>query len=311
MKRLAIVGIPGRWSSEHLVQVIEERTGFAHLIEMARLRLDLEGGTLWDDTEDLSLFDGILVKKVSSSYSPDILNRLELLCFLEQRGVPFFSRPSRILQLINRLSCTTRLRLAQIPMPATVLTEDVEAAAAAVERFGRAVLKPLYSTKARGMRVLEPGPTLLEEVRQFQRQENKMIYVQQWVSHPGRDLGVVFLGGSYVATYAREGNEESWNTTIRAGGCYAPFEPSREIIELAWEAQRPFDLDFTCVDVVETPEGPLVYEVSAFGGFRGLHEAHNLDAAALYTDYVLDRLKEAPRQAAKQLLFPHENHHGA
>jgi ribosomal protein S6--L-glutamate ligase len=47
---------------------------------------------------------------------------------------------------------------------------------------------------------------------------------------------------------------------------------------------------FTCVDVVETANGPLVYEVSAFGGFRGLLEANGIDMAERYAQYVLERI---------------------
>ena len=53
---------------------------------------------------------------------------------------------------IDRLACTVTLRLGEIPLPPTVITEDIDQAAAAVERFGTAVLKPLYTSKARGMR---------------------------------------------------------------------------------------------------------------------------------------------------------------
>ena len=44
------------------------------------------------------------------------------------------------------------------------------------------------------------------------------------------------------------------------------------------------------MDVAETEDGLKVFEVSAFGGFRGLMEADGIDAAALYADYVLGRL---------------------
>jgi tetrahydromethanopterin:alpha-L-glutamate ligase len=34
----------------------------------------------------------------------------------------------------------------------------------------------------------------------------------------------------------------------------------------------------------------VVFEVSAFGGFRGAKEGIGIDAAALYCDYVLEKL---------------------
>jgi ribosomal protein S6--L-glutamate ligase len=62
-------------------------------------------------------------------------------------------------------------------------------------------------------------------------------------------------------------------------------------LAVAQKAQSLFDLDFTCVDVVETAAGPVVFEVSAFGGFRGIQEACGLDAAAMYTEYVMEKIR--------------------
>jgi ribosomal protein S6--L-glutamate ligase len=106
---------------------------------------------------------------------------------------------------------------------------------------------------------------------------------------------VVFLGGEYVTTYARTGSAGSWSTAVTEGGKYAPYDPSDDIIELAQSAQLPFGLTFTCVDVAETNIGPVVWEVSAFGGFRGLWEARQIDAAELYVRFVLERIGQKVR----------------
>ena len=49
-------------------------------------------------------------------------------------------------------------------------------------------------------------------------------------------------------------------------------------------------MDFTTVDVAETTDGPIVFEVSAFGGFRGALEGAGIDAAASYADYAIARV---------------------
>ena len=124
---------------------------------------------------------------------------------------------------------------------------------------------------------------------EFKREGNPILYVQKLLPLPGRDLGVAFLGGEYLATYARQAGGDSWNTTVREGGEYAQVIPGDGIIELAERAQALFDLDFTSVDVAETEEGPMVFEVSAFGGFRGLMEGCEIDAAELYAEHVVAR----------------------
>lgn len=290
--KIGVVGISGGWSSEKLADTIAEQTGSRILIDIAKIEACLSTGKVLFDGLDLTSLDGIIVKKINSVYSPLDLERLQILRYLEAQGVRIFSKPENILRLISRLACTVTLRNAGIPMPQTIITEDLQAANEAVKKLKHVVLKPLFSTKARGMVVVKSDDPVREEKISSFSQDNSLMYIQQMVDIPGRDLGVVFLGGRYLATYARQGNKESWNTTINSGGHYEAYEPSAEILKLAEKAQAPFALDFTCVDVVETSEGPMVFEVSAFGGYRGLLDSHNIDAAQLYTDYVIEHLNK-------------------
>lgn len=290
MKKIGVVGIPDGWSSEILADACKNATGYRLLIDMEKAALDLDKGTVIHEGVDLLELDALIVKKIAPQYSPDVLDRLEMLRFLELKGLPIFSKPSSILKLIDRLSCTVSMRAAGLPMPATVITESVDEALAAVERYGKAVFKPLYSTKARGMEVIAAGEDARERIEAFKAEGNTVMYLQKMLPPLEKDLGVTFLGGKYLATYARKSSGSSWNTTTNAGGKYVAFEPSGEIIALAEKAQSLFDMAFTCVDIAETSEGPIVFEVSAFGGFRGLLDANGIDAAGAYVKHVMENL---------------------
>jgi len=292
--RIGVIGIPGKWSTEVLADAVERRTGFRLVIDMARVSLDLSRPGLVFDGQDLCQLDGLLVKKISAEYSPNTLDRLELLRVAERAGVRVFSGAENMLRLIDRLSCSVTLANAGIPLPETRVTEDSHAALQAVQAFGSAVFKPLFSTKARGMQLLDAGmgePALQQAIQRF-RQDHPMMYIQRRLDLRGRDLGMVFLGGDYLGSYARVSQTSTWNTTINSGGRYERFDAAPELIDLAQRAQAPFDMDFTTVDVALTDDGPIVFEVSAFGGFRGALEGAGIDAAAAYTDYALARLRE-------------------
>jgi ribosomal protein S6--L-glutamate ligase len=210
----------------------------------------------------------------------------------EHAGVRVFSRVESMLGLVNRLSGTVTLRNAGIPMPATQVTQDPDAVDRAVRTYGSVVLKPLFSTKARGMVVIDhdmPAKARSAAIRAF-GQHSPMMYVQQRIDLPGRDLGLVFLGGEYLGCYARVAGKDAWNTTIRSGGRYAEHRPGAAVIDIARRAQAAFAMDFTTVDVVETDDGPVVLEVSAFGGFRGALEGAGIDAAGRYAEYACRRL---------------------
>ena len=291
--RIAVIGIPGKWSTETLADAVAKQTGFRLVVDMADVCLDLDKNALFAGSVNLCELDGIIVKKISAVYSPTTLDRLELLRVAEQAGVRVFSPALSMLRLIDRLSCTVTLRNAGIPMPETRVTEDIAAAADTVRDFGSAVFKPLYSTKARGMTIIDAdqeAESLEQAIRDFSA-DNQMMYIQRKINLPGRDLGMVFLAGTYLGTYARVPQGEAWNTTIHSGGRYAAHTPSDDVIELAHRAQALFNMDFTTVDVAETETGPIVFEVSAFGGFQGAKDGIGIDAAALYVEHVLQELQ--------------------
>jgi ribosomal protein S6--L-glutamate ligase len=289
MKRIGVVGTEGGWSSERLADEVARQTGYRLLVDIARVRLDLQAGKVFLGQIDLTELDALMVKKSGARYSPDLLDRLEILRFLANRGVQIFSSPTSIMSVLDRLSCTVTLQLNDMPMPPTVITEDEATAVEVVRDFGEAIFKPLFTSKARGMFLVTVKDDIADKVREFKR-NNTIMYIQKKIELQGKDLGLAFLGGEYLATYARCSDGDSWNTSTANGGRYEPFTPSRESIELARQAQSFFNLDFTSVDVVESRNGPMIFEVSAFGGFRGLLEAQGIDAARLYTEYVLEKL---------------------
>lgn len=288
--KIGVIGTPGKWSTEALADALEARTGYRLVIDMSKVTLDLAEGALMFEGTDLATLDGLVIKKIAETYSVHALDRLEMLRIAEARGVKIFSRPEAVLRLMDRLACTVTLTNAGAPMPPTVITEDENAAMEAVTRFGAAVFKPLFSTKARGMFVLDhDAPDAAAQIAAF-KTENPVMYIQKRADLSGQDLGMVFLNGTYVCTYSRIGESGSWNTTIHSGGKYAPYDPTPELIELGRRAQAPFGLTFTTVDIALTPDGPIVFEVSAFGGYSGALKGCGVDAMALMADHVVKEI---------------------
>lgn len=291
MRKIGVVGVKNGWSSEKLADKVAQKTGYRLLIDLGQIVFNSQDNTVTYGDIDLANMDAIILKKVSLEYSPHMPQRLELIKHLETNGMPVFPKVSSVIESLNRLSNTLKLLNADIAMPKTVITEDIGEAIKAIKNFSQAIIKPLFSSKARGMiAITASDANLKEKVVNFKKNSNNILYIQEMVNIPERDLGVVFLGGKYISTYARLGNKGSWNTAMVTGSCYQAYYPDKQVIALAKRAEAAFDLDLTCVDVVETDDGPKVFEVSAFGGFRGLFEAHNIDIAEKYTDFVLNKI---------------------
>ena len=269
----------------------QERTGCRIVIELEQVVGHFSEGKVLFGNLDLCQLDALIVKKVGANYGHTMLDRLNILRYVAGTGVPVFSRPETMLGLVNRIAGTVTLRNAGVPMPPTVVTENINHGVSVIRTFGQAILKPLFSTKARGMELVEWTNTEEVEAKLIVfHNDNPTMYIQQKIDHPGRDFAVVFLGDELVGSYARVAAPGVWNTTTRAGGHYEPHEPSTTALSVARQAREAFDLDFASVDMVEGEDGPLVFEVSAFGGFRGLRDALSINVAERYVDYVLRRL---------------------
>jgi len=160
---------------------------------------------------------------------------------------------------------------------------------ATVERFGVAVLKPLFTSKGRGMVRLDSSLDVRRILEGHRIDNADPFYLQRFVKHPGRDLGVAVLDGRCLGAYWRIAGDGQWMTTVLSGGRYAPADPPAEAIALAERAARHFGLLFTGVDLIETDGGFTVLEVSAFGGFRGLLDGCGVDAAPPLAGAVLGR----------------------
>jgi ribosomal protein S6--L-glutamate ligase len=292
--RIAVIGQPGAWSTERLAEALRRCGADAVVVDLAACALRLPEPGVWHQGRRLEA-DAAVVKKIGDTAGGWVVReRLQVLRHLEASGIPVWSAPDRLEMAVDRSRMTVELARAGVPMPETVVTEDVAEAAAAVERFGSAVLKPLFTSKGRGMVRLDAALHLERVFERFRDDGLVPFYLQRFVKHPGRDLGIAMLEGRCLGAYWRVAAEGQWMTTILSGGRYAPATPPPEALAIAERAARHFGLLFTGVDLIEGGDGFSVLEVSAFGGFRGLLDGCGIDAAPMLAEALLARCG-APR----------------
>jgi ribosomal protein S6--L-glutamate ligase len=289
LMKIWVAGMPGGWSSERMTSTLSKLKIETFLFPLSECTLNLKTGVVSWEGEDLSGLDGIVVRKLGDSVDPLTPFRVNLLHQLSSRGVRVFSSPQAIEEANDRYRMSLKLSQAGVPIPETVVTESVDEAARVVERWEKAVLKPLFTSKGRGMLLLDSEEAYRLTLKHWQDEQKFPFYLQKYI--PARyDIGVALLGKQILGAYQRVApDHDAWQTTIRSGGHYEPFSPNSEVAEFACRAADPFGLDFTVVDIVPCGEEYLVYEVSAFGGFSGLW-ACGIDAASIYANYILVHL---------------------
>lgn len=289
--QIAIIGRKNAWSTEILSDALAEKSASGEIIDIADISYDLENNKILHPELDLNHFDAFVIKKIGHENNANLLDQLALLELLEQQGAVFISPPSALRPVMSRLSCTSRLHQYGLPMPPTFVGSNVTDALSWIRNYGPAILKPLYSTKAEGMVVLNEDENARYEIEALFSTGEKVIYLQQKLNLSGSDYGLVFLGGSYVGAYSRVSDGSDWHTTTKDGRRYEVFDPDPELISIGQKANDAFNLDFLTVDIaISEEQGPVIFEVSAFGAYKGMKEGSNIDLANLVADYALSKV---------------------
>jgi RimK family alpha-L-glutamate ligase len=224
--------------------------------------------------------DGVIVRTMPPGSLEQVVFRMDVLHRLESRGVPVLN-PARALEVcVDKYLATARLEAAGLPVPPTSVCQDAESALEAFAALGGdVVVKPLFGSEGRGM-VRVSDPELAWRTFRTLERTQCVLYLQQFVRHPGWDLRVFVLGGRALAAMRRFGNG-GWRTNIAQGGRGEVVRLSAEEERLALRAAQAVGAPVAGVDLLPGPDGGCyVLEVNAVPGWRALAPVTGVDVAA-------------------------------
>ncbi len=295
--RIWVAGRPGGWSSEKTVTALKRLKVDCRLFQLSECEYDLTGKTITWQGHDLSKLNGIIVRKMGDPADPLTHLRVNMLYQLENNGVRVFSPPKFIEAVNNRYNMTRLLTNAGIPMPDTIVTESQETVFDIVDKWGKAVLKPVFTSKGRNMLLLDrEGPYRLN-IKQWEARQFSPYYIQRFIPTM-HDIGVAVMGKNILGSFSRVAAVDSWQTTIRTGGHYEPCKVDSRILDIVNKIIDLLEFDYTVIDFVPQGRDYLVYEVSAFGGFSGLWEC-GIDAPSIFAKYVFTTLAVPRKSSAR------------
>jgi ribosomal protein S6--L-glutamate ligase len=203
---------------------------------------------------------------------------MDLLAGLEARGVRVVNSPRSLECAVDKYLTTQRLALADLPVPATMVCESVEAAMQAFEELGSdVVIKPLFGAEGRGIIRVSDPELAMRAFRMLER-IGAVLYLQKFVNGPGFDIRVLMLDGQLVGSMKRIPKAGDFRANISQQGTGVPHVPAFRELELAVAAARATGCVFAGVDIMYDQHGqPLLIEVNAVPGWRGLERTCGVD----------------------------------
>jgi RimK family alpha-L-glutamate ligase len=226
--------------------------------------------------------DAVLVRSMSGGTFQAVTLRLGILHALRANGVVVWNDARAIEHCVDKSMTSFLLARAGIPTPAAWAVETRSDAQAIVRREspqGPLVLKPLFGSQGRGLKLIRTADELPapDEVA-------GVYYLQRYVGVEGgdgfRDFRLLVSRGRVVAAMTR--HAAGWITNVKQGGRPLPFVPDKHMKALAVHATHVVGAEFAGVDILHGPDGrPTVLEVNSMPAWSGLQKVTRASIARM------------------------------
>jgi ribosomal protein S6--L-glutamate ligase len=281
--RIAILSSGGGWHVHDLRRAAAALGHDAGAVDFRRVTAGL--GVAADF---LAGFDGVMVRTMPPGSLEQVVFRMDVLHRLQARGVTVLNPPAAVETCVDKYLASARLEAAGLLVPPTAVCQHADAALEAFAVLGGdVVVKPLFGSEGRGMVRVSDPETAWRVFRTLERTQ-AVLYLQQFVRHPGWDLRAFIVGGRALASMRRFARDD-WRTNVAQGGRAEPVRLSDPQEELALRAASAVGAPVAGVDLLPGPDGELhVIEVNAVPGWRALAPITGVDVAAEVIRFLAD-----------------------
>jgi ribosomal protein S6--L-glutamate ligase len=282
--RIAILSGGEGWHVRDLQRAARDRRHMVEVLDFRRLHGRLAAGP-----GPLDCFDAVIVRTMPPGSLEQVVFRMDLLHRAQERGATVLNPPRALEICIDKYLATARLEAAGLPVPPTAVCQTADDAMEAFVALGReVVVKPLFGSEGRGMVRIDDEEIAWRTFRTLERTDS-VLYLQQFIRHPGWDLRVFVLRGEVRAAMRRHARG-GWRTNVAQGGRGEAVNVAPAQAELALRAAEACGTFAAGIDLLPGPGGEMyVLEVNAVPGWRALAPVTGVDIAAEVIESLTNR----------------------
>jgi ribosomal protein S6--L-glutamate ligase len=294
-RRFVVLGEPTGWHAARLAARLVDRGHDAAIVpwRMLAARIDAAGDSVAPPV--VAAADAIVVRGMPGSSGAEqrleeVIFRMNMLGRIASRGIPVINSPRSLEAAIDKHLSLCRLATAGLPVPRTIVVQDVAAARPARLELGPlCVAKPLFGSRGRGLTRIASDDDLAAAAAHPATAAGGVFYLQEFIPHDGWDVRIVLVGDRPFAM-RRVAAAGEWRTNISCGGRGEPFEPPAAWVDLARRAAAALEIDVAGVDLLPACDGrAVVIEVNGVPGWRGLEAATGEDVTGAVADFLESR----------------------
>ncbi|MGC9443359.1 MAG: RimK family alpha-L-glutamate ligase [Candidatus Methanospirareceae archaeon] len=283
---------PEDWTAAAFVKHIERTGAQAVPLNLAQLSASLSPATcsISDARSQTVDLDALIVRDVGISFALEQISfKFDLIRQLEAI-MPVMNTSAAIQNAANKFYSFVLFQRAQLPISRTLVTAELDVALNAIAAWGRAIVKPIFGSQGKGIVMLSEEEPNVESTLAGLLKERGVLYIQEFVPNPGRDIRVFVVGEEALGAMYRVSLDGSVVSNLSQGGRPVRCELTGELRDLAVRATKAVGADFAGVDLIEGEDGLLLLEVNGTPSGRGINQACGIDVTEEIVADLFERL---------------------
>ncbi len=206
----------------------------------------------------------------------------------EMNGVFSTARSLGITRARNKVRTLQIMTRKGIPIPETLFSINPDNIEEQIKILGGTpvIIKLQEGTQGLGVILAETKKSAKSIIDTFYKM-NTSILIQRYIEEAnGEDIRIIVVGNKVVASMKRTSALGDFRANVHRGGDTVAIEPTAKEQFIALNAAKYLGLGVAGVDLLRSKKGPLLIEVNASPGLRGIEGATELNVAREIIKYV-------------------------
>ena len=237
---------------------------------------------------DGTLPDAVFVRTISAGTFEAITRRLGILHALRHLGVLVWNDARAIERCVDKSMTSFLLKSHGLPTPSSWAVESLEQARDIARQHVPLVLKPLFGSQGKGLRLIRSETDLPDQIT-----ASGVYYLQQYQaveSNGFRDFRLLVLADQVVATMIRQST--NWITNVKQGGHPVAAVADEKMKQLAIGAAAAVGASFAGVDIlIDAGGNPTILEVNSMPAWSGLQKVTGRNIALTIATELLANIR--------------------
>ncbi|GLU43140.1 RimK family alpha-L-glutamate ligase [Allomuricauda sp. NBRC 101325] len=275
------------YSTARIAQEFEKAGHYVEHIDHTKCSVQLGGDKprIFFGTDDITDEFDAIVPRIGTTVTR---HGVAIVKQFEMNHVFSTAKSQGILRARNKVSTLQLMSKKGIPIPKTVFSINPYNVEDQIELLGGApvIIKLQEGTQGKGV-ILAESKKSAKSVIDTLYNMNTSILLQEYIAEAnGEDLRIIVVGNKIVAAMKRTSDIDDFRSNVHRGADVEAVELTPREKFIAINATKHLGLGVAGVDLIRSKNGPLLIEVNASPGLKGIEAATSINVAGHIVQFV-------------------------